>query len=78
MLIDETHEISKTPAAEAAPAGSTPSPVEIRSTLGSGEKDAPEKDDKPSEKSAEKQDDDLDEELDDSFPASDPPSQTQP
>lgn len=82
VLIDPTHDAETNHADQsAAPAGSTPSPVEIRSTLG-GEKDQPEPQkpeaDKDKTKTPEKKDDDLDEELDDSFPASDPPASTQP
>jgi L-lactate dehydrogenase complex protein LldG len=78
--------------AAAAPADSTPSPVEVRSTLnvdadtpeGGDERPDERKPDKPPSdtpaKTPQEEDDDdkLDEELDDSFPASDPPASTQP
>ncbi len=82
VLIDRDQELAAAPhAAAATPAGSTPAPAEIRSTLG-GEKDKPAepapakpKDDKaPSEHEQDK----LDEEIEESFPASDPPASTQP
>jgi L-lactate dehydrogenase complex protein LldG len=82
VLIDPNAEAAGAATEEAAPAGSTPSPAEIRSTLG-GEQDRtdepkPAPSEKPSEKPEPSQEDELDEELDDSFPASDPPSKTQP
>lgn len=80
VLIDPNHDADAA-TAQAAPAGSTPSPADIRSTLGGEkgpegdetEKDAPAK---PAEEGD--KDDALDEELDESFPASDPPASTQP
>ena len=66
--------------AASAPAGSTPAPAEVRSTLanadtpegGSAEEDerAPAKSPDP-----DSEDEQLDEELEESFPASDPPQQ---
>lgn len=82
VLIDPTHQSEGADAVEAAPAGSTPSATEVRSTLG-GEK-TPEDEPKPVERDPKtdeddaKKDDDLDEELEESFPASDPPASTQP
>lgn len=80
VLIDPNHQADGAEGAVQAPAGSTPSPAVVRSTLG-GEKtdDAfKPKESEDSEKSDADKQDDLDEELDESFPASDPPSQTQP
>ena len=79
VLIDPTGEARPDETAAAAPAGSTPSPAVVRSTL---EADTPEggsdADEDKRKDDPEKEDRELDEELDESFPASDPPSQTQP
>jgi L-lactate dehydrogenase complex protein LldG len=87
VLIDPSARSAGADAAVATPAGSTPSPVEVRSTLhvdadtpeGGGER-KPEKpqSDKPKTPQEEHDEDKLDEELDESFPASDPPASTQP
>lgn len=76
VLIDPTRqaETAETAAATADPAGSTPRPAEIRSTLGGEKEPKPEETDAPSQT----EEDALDEELEESFPASDPPSSTQP
>ena len=84
VLIDPIHQ-AETADAAVTPAGSTPSPAVVRSTLG-GEKtpddapkESPKSDEKPGDDAERKEKEpDLDEELDESFPASDPPASTQP
>lgn len=83
VLIDPSADAAQTATAEAAPAGSTPAPAVIRSTLGAdtpeGGDDAEEqKPRSPEEKVREDGDGSYDEEVEESFPASDPPSSTQP